>query len=267
MRCSPATIRIRSWHSTRSRTRLPVSSPVWLPLPVTIGSVRQKLPDALSLFSGKRCVAIVTSVAMLIVSCNSVRDLAGCLRRTGRTGHGDKDLGPIGAGLYALLQPSADPHRTASRVKPGVLAEPWRASTTSETSGIHRGAVGGRRRCRKLPRWYVPGRILPGYDVWPSAAALAMCQTAKPGRKKIAYGLLLAGAFSAFFTGVTRPLEFPSCSWLPDYTLVHAILTGIVVAATAFFGWTAGFGFSAGFVDFFPEQQAAHGSTSLHAVG
>lgn len=83
------------------------------------------------------------------------------------------------------------------------------------------------------------------------AAALAMYHTAKSDKKKIAYGLLLAGAVSSFFTGVTEPLEFAFMFLAPGLYLVHAILTGIVVAVTAMFGWTAGFGFSAGFVDFF----------------
>lgn len=40
------------------------------------------------------------------------------------------------------------------------------------------------------------------------AGALAMYHCANKNKKKVVYGLLLAGSISAFFTGVTEPLEF-----------------------------------------------------------
>lgn len=62
---------------------------------------------------------------------------------------------------------------------------------------------------------------------------------------------MLAAGFAAFFTGVTEPLEFSFMfvAW-PLYVL-HAVFTGISLAFAAFMHWTAGFAFSAGFVDFF----------------
>ena len=39
-------------------------------------------------------------------------------------------------------------------------------------------------------------------------AALAMYQCAKPEKKKVAGGLLLSAALTAFLTGITEPLEF-----------------------------------------------------------
>lgn len=60
-----------------------------------------------------------------------------------------------------------------------------------------------------------------------------------------------SSSFASFFTGVTEPLEFSFMfvAW-PLYVL-HAIFTGISLAVSAFFHWTAGFAFSAGFVDYF----------------
>src|SRR5690606_9260480 len=83
------------------------------------------------------------------------------------------------------------------------------------------------------------------------AAALAMYHTAKTKRKKQAASLLLAAGVAAFFTGVTEPLEFSFMFLAPALYVVHAALTGISLFIAATFQWTAGFGFSAGFVDFF----------------
>jgi len=83
------------------------------------------------------------------------------------------------------------------------------------------------------------------------AAGLAMYHTAKTKRKKQAASLMLAAGFAAFFTGVTEPLEFAFMFLAPALYVVHAALTGISLFIAATFQWTAGFGFSAGFVDFF----------------
>ena len=43
-------------------------------------------------------------------------------------------------------------------------------------------------------------------------AALAMIQTAKSNKKKIAIGLVGSAALCAFVCGVTEPFEFDLCS-------------------------------------------------------
>lgn len=83
------------------------------------------------------------------------------------------------------------------------------------------------------------------------AAGLAMYHTAKTKRKKQVASLMLAAGFAAFFTGVTEPLEFSFMFLAPALYVVHAVLTGLSLAIASFFQWTAGFGFSAGFIDFF----------------
>src|SRR5699024_4895552 len=82
-------------------------------------------------------------------------------------------------------------------------------------------------------------------------AALAMYHTAKTKRKKEAASLLMAAGFTAFFTGVTEPLEFSFMFLAPALYVVHAALTGLSLAIASFFHWTAGFTFSAGFIDYF----------------
>lgn len=83
------------------------------------------------------------------------------------------------------------------------------------------------------------------------AAALAMYHTAKTSRKKQAAALLMAAAFASFFTGVTEPIEFSFMFLAPALYVVHALLTGLSLMIAAAFQWTAGFSFSAGFIDFF----------------
>lgn len=61
---------------------------------------------------------------------------------------------------------------------------------------------------------------------------------------------MLAAGFASFFTGVTEPLEFSFMFLAPALYVVHAALTGISLAIASLFHWTAGFGFSAGLVDF-----------------
>ncbi len=62
---------------------------------------------------------------------------------------------------------------------------------------------------------------------------------------------MIAAGFASFFTGVTEPIEFAFMFVAPVLYLIHAVLTGIAVFLAASFNWMAGFGFSAGFVDFF----------------
>jgi len=212
---------------------------------------RTKLPDALSFFSGKRCVAIITSVAMLGVSI--ILFFIWPVIYSGLVGLGMaiKDMGAIGAGIYAFFNRLLIPtglHHALNQVfwqnLAGIndIGNFW--SPTEEL--LAAGGVIGNYRVGMYQAGFFPVMMfgLP-------AAALAMYHTAKSDKKKIAYGLLLAGAGSFLFVSVKATMEFAFMFLAPGLYLVHAILTGIVVAVTAMFGWTAGFGFSAGFVDFF----------------
>lgn len=82
------------------------------------------------------------------------------------------------------------------------------------------------------------------------AAALAMYHTAETKQKKRVYGLMFGGAISAFFVGVTEPIEFSFMFVAPILFVIHALLTGLSLFIAALFHWTAGFSFSAGLIDF-----------------
>ena len=80
-------------------------------------------------------------------------------------------------------------------------------------------------------------------------AALAMYQCARAENRAKVMGIMMAGAFAAFFTGITEPLEFSFMFVAPALYVIHAFLTGVSVFIAASMHWIAGFGFSAGLVD------------------
>ena len=80
-------------------------------------------------------------------------------------------------------------------------------------------------------------------------AALAMIQTAKTGKKKVAIGLIASAAVCAFVCGVTEPFEFGFMFLAPALYLIYAALYGIFTVITVLVGFRAGFCFSAGATD------------------
>ncbi|MFB1049994.1 N-acetylglucosamine-specific PTS transporter subunit IIBC [Paraliobacillus sp. JSM ZJ581] len=200
-----------------------------------------KLPDALAFFSGKRLVPIMTAVSMLAVS--GILFFVWPVIYTGLVSFGKSivDLGATGAGIYGffnrLLIPTGLHHALNSVFWFDVAGIDDIANFWSSTG--EKGITG------RYQAGYFPVMMfgLP-------AAALAMYHTAKTNKKKTAASLLLAAGFASFFTGVTEPLEFSFMFLAPALYVVHAALTGLSLFVAATFEWTAGFGFSAGMVDF-----------------
>jgi N-acetylglucosamine PTS system EIICBA or EIICB component len=206
-----------------------------------------KLPDALGFFSGKRSVAIVTaafSILAAIILFFIWPVVYGGLVTFGKS---IVSTGFVGAGIYAFLNRLLIPfglHHALNSVfwfdVAGVndLGNFWSGKGTLGTTGM-----------------YMTG-FFPVMMFGLPAAALAMYHTAKDKKKKIVYGLLMAGALSSFFTGVTEPLEFAFMFLAPPLYLIHAILTGISAAVCTLLPVRAGFNFSAGFVDYFLSFKA-----------
>jgi PTS system N-acetylglucosamine-specific IIC component len=83
----------------------------------------------------------------------------------------------------------------------------------------------------------------------PAMAYAIYLNTPKAARKRV--GAVLFGvAFTSFLTGITEPLEFLFLFVAPLLFVVHAILTGLALAAAQMLDIHAGFGFSAGFIDY-----------------
>ena len=219
-----------------------------------------KLPSALAFFSGKRSVAIVTagmSIVAALILFFAWPAIFGALVSFGEMIMG---AGAIGAGIYGffnrLLIPIGLHHALNS--------EFWFDIAGIDDIGKFWGQIEG--GVKGVTGMYQAG-FFPVMMFGLPAGALAMYHTAKENKKKVAAGLLGAAALSAFFTGVTEPLEFAFMFLAPGLYVVHALLTGITVAVVAALPVRAGFNFSAGFVDWFLSFKAPMALNPIYLLG
>lgn len=201
-----------------------------------------KLPDFLAFFSGKRSVAIVTAGCSIVASL--ILFFIWPVIYSGLVAFGEMIMsaGAVGAGIYAFFNRLLIPvglHHALNSVF-------WFDVAGIYDIGKFWGSVEG--GVKGVTGMYQAG-FFPTMMFGLPAAALAMYHTAKPEKKKVAFGLLSAAALSSFFTGVTEPLEFAFMFLAPGLYVVHAALTGISAAVVAALPVRAGFQFSAGFVD------------------
>ena len=208
-----------------------------------------KLPDFLAFFAGDRSVAIMTVLLSLVV-CIPLFFLWPLIYG-GLVAFGIAiiNLGPIGAGIYGFLNRLLIPVGLHHALNAVFWFDTANIADLSKFWGVTEGGVLG-----------VTGQYMTGF--FPimmfglPGAALAMYQTAKDNKKKLAASLLGAAALCSFFTGVTEPLEFSFMFLAPALYVVHALLTGISLAVCAVLPVRAGFQFSAGFVDWFLSFKA-----------
>ena len=202
-----------------------------------------KLPDWLSFFSGKRCVAIIAGVVSILVSVVLLfvwPILFGVLISIGNAISG---MGALGAGIYAFLNRLLIPtglHHALNNVfwfdtiGLGDLTHFWAGETSADVSWSLGMYMSGFFPCMMFG---IPG------------AALAMIQCAKDSKKKVAIGLVASAALCAFICGVTEPFEFGFMFLAPGLYVIYALLYGIFTFITVSLGFRAGFSFSAGATD------------------
>jgi len=99
------------------------------------------------------------------------------------------------------------------------------------------------------------------------AACFAMYRTARVERRKAVGGMLLSMALTSFLTGVTEPIEFTFMFLAPLLYAIHAVLTGVAMAAMDAFGIRLGFGFSAGLFDYVLNYSRATRPLMLVPIG
>lgn len=206
---------------------------------------RTRLPEALAFFSGRRLVPILTGFFMLFVSLILLflwPVVYGILVWLGTS---ISNLGWIGAGLYAffnrLLIPTGLHHALNAvfwfdLIGINDIGNFWAGTGELGVTGMYQAG------------------FFPVFMFGLPAAGLAMWQQANHKYKNQVFSLFLAGGIAAFVTGVTEPIEFAFMFVAPGLYFLHAILTAISVAFSAFMHWTAGFGFSAGAIDFVLSQ-------------
>ncbi|WP_122647243.1 N-acetylglucosamine-specific PTS transporter subunit IIBC [Enterococcus mediterraneensis] len=201
-----------------------------------------KLPMALSFFSGKRAVPIVTAGLMAIISALLIFIWPPVYNALVSFGELISGMGALGAGLYGFFNRLLIPtglHHALNNVfwfnLAGIddIGKFWASEGVKGVTGMYQAG------------------FFPVMMFGLPAGALAIYQCARPEKKKVTASLMLAAAFASFFTGVTEPLEFSFMFVAWPLYVVHAVLTGISMFIAATFHWTAGFNFSAGFIDFF----------------
>lgn len=202
-----------------------------------------RLPDALSFFSGKRCVAIVTAVVSIIAAAILFFIWPVVYGALVAVGKGVVGLNVVGVGIYAFLNRLLIPfglHHALNSVfwfdAAGIndLGTYWAGEVLNGAGGSAGMYMAGFFPCMMFG--------LP-------AAAFAIIHCAKPERRKDAASLMGAAAICAFICGVTEPFEFAFMFLAPALYLVYALLYGVFAAVTVGLGFRAGFSFSAGLTD------------------
>ena len=215
-----------------------------------------ELPQVLAFFGGTRFVPIVSSIVYLVVGIamfyiwpvvqNGIAALGALVLASGYAGtfiYGLLERALIPFGLHHVFyMPFWQTAVGGSAIIDGVtvtgaqnifFAELASKSTTVFSVSATRFMAG------KFP-FMMFG--LPG-------AALAMYQCAKPEKKKVAGGLLLSAALTAFLTGITEPLEFTFIFVaLPMYA-VHCVLAGLSFMLMHILNVGVGMTFSGGLID------------------
>ena len=202
-----------------------------------------KLPDVLAFFSGKRSVAIVTAVVSIVVAAILLFVWPVIFGGLVALGNAIVGLDAVGAGIYAFLNRLLIPtglHHALNNVfwfdtiGLGDLSAYWGAKTSADMGWSVGMYMAGFFPCMMFG---IPG------------AALAIIQTAKPGKKKNAIGIVGSAAVCAFICGVTEPFEFAFMFLAFPLYVVYAALYGIFTTIAVALGFRAGFVFSAGATD------------------
>ncbi|MFF3646209.1 PTS transporter subunit EIIC [Streptomyces sp. NPDC002564] len=220
---------------------------------------RTKLPDWAGFFGGRRLVPILSSFAGLIIGI--VFGLIWPVLGTGLHNFGEwlVGSGSVGAGIFGVANRALIPigmHHLLNSF-------PW------WQAGDFNGAHGD------IPRFLAgdptAGQFMTGF--FPimmfalPAACLAITHCARPERRKVVGGMMFSLALTAFVTGITEPIEFTFMFIAPVLYAIHAVLTGVSMALTWALGMKDGFGFSAGFIDYALNFNAATKPIGLALVG
>ena len=209
-----------------------------------------KLPEFLGFFGGKRFVPIITALSAILVGV-----LAGYFWHYAQGGidafsNTIIGLNEVGTFIYGTLNRLLIPlglHHILNSVFWFQLGEYSYVKDGAEivaNGDLHRFFAGD-----PTAGVYMSGFYLVMMFGLPAMTYAIYLNTPKAYRKKA--GAILAGvAFTSFLTGITEPLEFLFLFVAPPLFILHALLTGLALAVAQMFNIHAGFGFSAGFIDY-----------------
>lgn len=205
---------------------------------------RISLPSYLGFFAGKRFVPIVTAFAAIAIGIvlsfvwppigNFINNSANQILQANT---------PVAVFVYGLVERA---------LLPFGLHHIWNAPFFFTLN------VGGWEDCNGILTCFFKGHpesgILGGGFLFKmfglSGAALAIWRTAKPENRARIGSIMLAGALTAFLTGITEPLEFSFLFVAPLLYGVHAVLAGLSFPIMYLLGGRLGYTFSHGAIDF-----------------
>jgi PTS system N-acetylglucosamine-specific IIC component len=209
-----------------------------------------KLPEFLGFFGGKRFVPIVTALSAILIGLlagyfwHYIQDAIDLFSKT------IISLEEIGSFIYGVLNRLLIPlglHHILNSVflfQMGEYEYLKEGATVIANGDLHRFFAGDPEAGVYMAGFYVIMMFgLP-------AMALAIYLTTPKAQRKKAGAILAGVALTSFLTGITEPLEFLFIFIAPILFLLHALLTGLAVAAAHALEIHHGFGFSAGFFDY-----------------
>ncbi|MGC9351074.1 MAG: PTS transporter subunit EIIC [Sulfurovum sp.] len=226
-----------------------------------------KLPEFLGFFGGKRFVPIITAISAIGVgvlagyfwhyaqgAIDSFSNLIIGLEETGTFIYGVLNRALIPLGLHHILN-------SVFWFQLGEYTYLKEGVETVANGDLHRFFAGD-----KSAGVYMAGFYVVMMFGLPAMALAIYLNTPKSYRKKA--GAILAGvAFTSFLTGITEPLEFLFLFVAPMLFLLHALLTGLALASAQMLDIHAGFGFSAGFIDYLINYKLATNPLLLLPLG
>ncbi|MBA2133882.1 N-acetylglucosamine-specific PTS transporter subunit IIBC [Capillibacterium thermochitinicola] len=223
-----------------------------------------RLPDFLGFFGGRRFVPIITSFVALILGV-----IAGFVwpliqNYISTFGNVIATSGAVGGFFFGFLNRLLIPfglHHVINSFAWFQFGEYVNAAGQTITGDLSRFFAGD-----PTAGVFMTG-FFPIMMFGLPAACLAMIATAKPENRKSVAGMLLGVAFTSFLTGITEPIEFLFMFLAPVLYVLHALLSGISLALTNALGMRCGFGFSAGFIDYFLNFGISANPIGLLVVG
>lgn len=201
-----------------------------------------RLPDYLAFFAGRRFVPIVSGFAALLLAAVFGYGWPILEQGMNALSEGVVNAGGIGLFVYGLLNRLliiTGLHHILNNIAWFIVGD------FEGYTGDLRRFFAGDPSAGAFMTGFFPVMMfgLP-------AACLAMYHCAKPEHRKAVGGLLLSMGLTSFLTGITEPIEFTFMFLAPALYAVHAVLTGISMAAMDLLGIRHGFGFSAGLFDY-----------------
>ncbi|MGI6230389.1 MAG: PTS transporter subunit EIIC [Tractidigestivibacter sp.] len=212
-----------------------------------------KLPVAISFYGGKRSVAIVVFGVMLLLGIVSPFVWLPLSVAINALGAAIASLGNFGVFLFGLAERGLIPTGLHH-----IINQLFRTTEIGGTLGDTVGALNifyanvdtmGTAALSDYTRYLAEGKFpfmlfgLPG-------AALAIYKAAPAERRDSVKALMIAGAVTAFVSGITEPLEFTFLFAAPALYAFHSVMAGLSFMIVHMLGVSIG-GTGGGIIDFF----------------